>query len=96
MGKYGLVHQLCNSLGSGERKHVHRDIDGSLEKNYFQGAGSGLSESQIYHIRQHKYAAPLKKGKHSHHRQLPFMFSQPSHCLLIISDKPFHLFHSLF
>ena len=62
MNKHSLIHQFRDSLRSGKRKHVYRNIDCGLEKDHFHHSGSAQSESEVYHIRQKKHTASLQKS----------------------------------
>ena len=91
MGEHRLIHQLCYTLRPWQRKHIYRNIDGRLQKDHFHGAGSGLPEPQIHHIRQNKYAAPLQKSHDNDSRQPAFVAAQPGNCLPVASYKPIDL-----
>lgn len=82
-GVDGLVHQFRDSLGTGEREHVHGNVYGGL---YHHDGHQGIARKPHSFIDQpghEKHGKPLQESKSSHNKNVLFVGKEKQDSLMI-------------
>ena len=83
-----MVHEFRYALRAGQGKHVHGNIDGSLEQDYRERMTSGKPHTAVNKVRQHKQAAPLQESAKSDKQYFGFMGKEKPESILVIGSQP--------